>query len=266
VVSNDSDTAIVRGNRDAHPERSRPLIGITTYLERARYGVWDTVGPVLPRTYVDAVLRAGGVPLLLPPVGDVQADVVDAVDGLVLSGGADIDPTRYAEVAHPRTVGTRPGRDGYEFALLDAALAAGVPIFGVCRGLELLNVAFGGTLTQHLPEVVGHAEHQPAPAVFGDMTVHVDAGSSLAGILGSEAKVRCYLHQAIGRLADGLRATAWSDDGTIEAVELKDGGQFVLGVQWHPEETGAGGGTDDRLFAALVDAAEVYRARRPWRH
>lgn len=233
----------------------RPLIGITSYVEVARYGVWETEGPVLPRSYVDAVLRAGGVPMLLPPIGDGHAELVRAIDGLVLSGGADIEPARYDHEPHPKTV-TRPERDAFEFALLEQALAAGVPVFGVCRGMEVLNVAFGGTLAQHLPEVVGHSEHQPAPAVFGPRRVTTADGSTVSAILGAEAKVRCYHHQGVGELAPGLRATAWAEDGTVEAVEGTGDG-YVLGVQWHPEEDDS----DDRLFAALVNAAIRYRAR-----
>jgi gamma-glutamyl-gamma-aminobutyrate hydrolase PuuD len=236
----------------------RPRIGITTYLEQARYGVWDRECAVLPRSYVDAVVAAGGAPVLLPPTGDAFDSLVEGLEGLVLAGGADIDPERYGQPAHDRTVQVRPGRDAFELGLLRAALTARLPVLGVCRGIELLNVAFGGTLAQHLPDSVGHEDHQPAPAQFGSNQVRLAEGSTVAAILGEEATVPCYHHQAIGELADGLRAVGWADDGTIEAVEAVEAVEtpgddcgFVLAVQWHPEER-----LDDlRLFAALVTAA-----------
>lgn len=239
MASNDSDR--------------RPLIGITTYIEVARYGVWETDGSVLPRVYFDAIVRAGGVPVLLPPVGDGQREIVGRLDGLVLSGGADIDPARYGAQAHERTRSTRPERDEFEVALLAEARSVGLPVFAVCRGLQLLNVALGGTLKQHLPDALGHDEHLPTPGTFGRRRITTSAGSTIARIVGTEVKVHCHHHQAIDRIADGLRATAWADDGTIEAAELD--GANVFGVQWHPEEDAA----DDRLFAALVDEARRYR-------
>lgn len=236
MVSNDSDAA-----------NPPPRIGITTYLEPARYGVWDQESAVLPRTYVDGVAMAGGVPVLLPPVG---VSTVAGLDGLVLAGGADVDPSQYGQPAHPRTAGTRPARDAFERGLLAAALAAHVPVLGVCRGVQMLNVAFGGTLVQHVPDVVGHEDHQPAPAQFGSNQVKLTAGTKVAAILGETVTVQCYHHQSIGELADGLTAVGWHDDGTVEAVEAP-GDDFVLGVQWHPEET-----LDDlRLFQALVAAS-----------
>lgn len=228
----------------------RPRIGVTTYLEPASYGVWDQPSAVLPRSYVDAVVRAGGVPVLLPPVGDAYDVLAAGMDGLLLSGGADIDPARYGEAPHAETDSPRAERDAFEFGLLQSALDSGLPVLGVCRGFELLNVAFGGSLVQHLPDAVGHPRHRPAPAEYGVSRISLAAGSRVAGLLGPEVKVRCYHHQAVGRLADGLTAVGWADDGTVEALELP-GERFVLGVQWHPEET-----LDDlRLFAALVAAA-----------
>jgi putative glutamine amidotransferase len=235
------------------PDGARPRIGVTTYLERARHGVWDQESAVLPRTYVDAVVAAGGAPMLLPPAGEAYGELVAGVDGLLLSGGADLDPAHYGQPAHDKPV-TRPDRDAFEFGLLDAALAAGLPVLGVCRGCELLNVAYGGTLCQHLPDVVGHRRHQPAPAEYGSSRITLAGGSLAAATLGKETKVACYHHQAIETLADGLAATGWADDGTVEAVEAV-GEAFVLGVQWHPEET-----PDDlRLFEAFV---AVSRERR----
>ncbi|WP_435154921.1 gamma-glutamyl-gamma-aminobutyrate hydrolase family protein [Amycolatopsis sacchari] len=226
---------------------SRPVIGISTYVETASWGVWQTPAALLPRSYVDAVVAAGGVPVLLPSVGsDVAA--LSAVDALVIAGGADVDPVRYGQEAHEKTV-SRPERDGFEFTLTRAALDRGLPLLGVCRGMQVLNVALGGTLTQHLPEVVGHADHQPAPAVYGHNRITLADGSGVAGILGAEAKGQCYHHQAVASLGEGLRAVGWAADGTVEAVEVP-GSPFVLGVQWHPEQDVE----DVRLFAALVEA------------
>jgi putative glutamine amidotransferase len=234
---------------------SKPLVGLTTYIERARFGVWETDSAVLHRVYVDGIVRAGGVPVLLPPAGDGYAQLLSALDGLVLTGGADIEPARYGQEPHETTY-TRPARDSFEFALLDGALAAGIPVLGVCRGMQVLNVAFGGTLTQHLPEATGTAEHQPALATFGTNTVGL-APDSLAGrILGAETKCHCYHHQAVDSLGQGLRAVGWAADGTTEAIELP-GETFVLGVQWHPEQDA----DDRRLFAAMVSAAADHRKK-----
>jgi gamma-glutamyl-gamma-aminobutyrate hydrolase PuuD len=166
----------------------------------------------------------------------------------VLSGGADVDPARYGEPADPRTV-SDPDRDGWELAVLDAALRRGLPVLAICRGMQLLNVACGGSLHQHLPDVVGAAEHLPSPETFGCTAVRIEPSSRLAAITGGRA-VRCHHHQAVRRLGDGLVAAAWARDGTIEAIE-HTGHDFVLGVQWHPEEDAA----DARLFQALVRAA-----------
>ncbi|WP_158887717.1 gamma-glutamyl-gamma-aminobutyrate hydrolase family protein [Amycolatopsis anabasis] len=229
---------------------SKPLIGLTAYAEPATFGVWDTEAILLHRVYTDCVVHAGGVPVLLPPVTDAYAELVSAVDGLVLVGGADIEPSRYGQEPHETTY-TRPERDVFEFALLDAAINAGIPVLGVCRGMEVLNVARGGTLTQHLPEVSGSVDHQPARAVYGTSTITLAAGTRAAAILGAETKGRCYHHQAVDRIGDGLVASGWARDGTIEALELP-GEPFVLGVQWHPEQDS----DDVRLFAALVEAAK----------
>ena len=225
---------------------SKPVIGISTYVENARWGVWDTAAALLPRTYVDCVVAAGGVPILLPSVGsDVSA--LSAVDGLVLAGGADVDPGRYGQDAHEKTV-SRPERDDFEFALAAEALRREIPLLGVCRGMQVLNVALGGTLVQHLPETTGNG-HQPAPAVYGANRVTLAEGSLAAEILGSEAKTHCYHHHAVDRLGEGLNAVGWAPDGTVEAIEVP--GRFGLGVQWHPEQDLA----DVRLFKALVEAA-----------
>lgn len=239
MASNDSEP----------PTGTRPVIGITTYAERTRFGSWDVDAAVLPGTYPESVARAGGIPVLLPPVGTGFAELVARMDGLVLSGGADVDPARYRQPTHPETTGLRPDRDEYEFALLAEALAVDLPILAVCRGMQMLNTALGGTLRQHLPDTVGHHGHRPAPGVFGDRRVTLHPTSTTAALLGREVTVLCHHHQALDTTADALTVVGTAEDGTIEAVELA-GHTFVLGVQWHPEEAG-----DPRPFAALVEAA-----------
>ncbi len=228
----------------------RPRIGITTYLETAAHGVWQHEAAVLPRTYVDVVVRVGGSPLLLPPVDPVDPDVVGALDGLVLSGGGDVVPARYGAAPHPRTGRTSAVRDAAEETLLRAALARDVPVLGVCRGMQVLNVVLGGTLVQHLPEVVGHDGHRPGPATFGRTRVRLDADSLVGRLLGDDVEVDCSHHQAVDVLSPELVAVGRADDGTVEAVELR-GPRFAVGVQWHPEVDG----DDCRLFQALVAAA-----------
>ena len=236
----------------------RPVVGLTTYLERAAFGVWDVDAAVLPRSYLDTVVRAGGLPVLLSPVVDEPAALLSGLDALVLAGGADLDPARYGQPAHPRTGRPRPDRDTFELGLVTAALDAGLPALGVCRGAQVLNVALGGDLVQHLPERTGHDGHQPAPAVHGDTGVRVRPGSRLATILGERTTVRCYHHQALGRLGPRVSAAAWAEDGIVEGIELPDA-DFALGVQWHPEVDATG----EPLFAALVRAASKRRRVRP---
>ncbi|MBB4685429.1 gamma-glutamyl-gamma-aminobutyrate hydrolase family protein [Amycolatopsis jiangsuensis] len=229
-----------------------PVIGLTTYAEPAKFVVWDAEATVLHRVYSECVVAAGGIPVLLPPVTAAYDELVARVDGLVLTGGADVDPGRYGQEPHPSTA-SRPERDVFEAGLFAAARAAGKPVLGVCRGMQVINVALGGTLAQHLPESLGSTAHQPARATFGTTSVALTPGSRAAAIFGTETKARCYHHQAVDRLGVGLVASGRAADGTIEAAELSGG--FVLGVQWHPEQD-----TDDvRLFAALVNAAREGR-------
>jgi putative glutamine amidotransferase len=229
-----------------------PLIGLTAYCEEAQWAYWRKPAVLLPVNYAEQVAAAGGVPVLLPPLPGIAA-AVDRLDGLLLTGGGDIDPARYGAQPHPRTGRVSVPRDAAELELLEAATAAGLPVLGVCRGMQLLNVARGGTLCQHLPDGAGHA---PAPGAFGSHPVRVAAGTRLGGILGASAVgagVPTAHHQAIERLGAGLVATAWADDGVIEAVEPSAAGDpFLLAVQWHPEA-----GTDPRLIEALVAAASV---------
>ncbi|GLZ42911.1 gamma-glutamyl-gamma-aminobutyrate hydrolase family protein [Actinokineospora sp. NBRC 105648] len=234
-----------------------PVIGITTYLEPATFGIWETDAAVLHRVYLDCVRAAGGNPVLLAPIGDWRAGTIDWLDGLVLSGGPDIDPRHYGAAPHPTTGTPQPARDAAEFALLDAAIAIGLPVLAVCRGMQLLNVALGGTLHQHTPEVVGSTDHQPQVATFGKTHLTVDPRSALGAVLGASVPALCHHHQSLDKVADGLRVVATAADGTVEAVELA-GARFVLGVQSHPEQNA----DDVRLFAALVRAACQRRGTR----
>ncbi|GGI47884.1 putative glutamine amidotransferase [Agromyces flavus] len=247
-------------------EATAPLIGVTTYLERSQTGVWDVPASFLPKVYLDAVTDAGGIAVLLPPQPaspDIARRVLGSLDGLIVSGGADVDPRRYGQEPHARTGAPRTDRDEWEDALLTAAIELDVPFLGICRGAQMLNVALGGTLVQHLPDVVGHEGYQPAPAVFGETVVSVGRGSRLDAMLGTaedpdgSVPVHVYHHQAIDRVAEGLAVTARTDDGVIEAVEL-EGAAFGVAVQWHPEENAA----DRRLFAGLVEAARHHRTGR----
>jgi gamma-glutamyl-gamma-aminobutyrate hydrolase PuuD len=235
----------------------RPLIGLTTYRERAATGVWDTEFALLHNAYVDAVARAGGVPVLLPPQEHGADEAIEGVDALVLTGGSDVDPERYQQRPHQQTAVVRPWRDDWELRLLARALAADLPVLGICRGAQLFNVALGGTLDQHIPDSVGHRRHSPAPGVFGETRVTLSPGSVLAGVLGPTATVACYHHQAIDKLAPALAVAGWSDDDIVEAVELP-GQRFALGVQWHPEQDGG----DLRLFKALVAAAVIRKSEQ----
>ncbi|MFI6447696.1 gamma-glutamyl-gamma-aminobutyrate hydrolase family protein [Kitasatospora sp. NPDC050543] len=229
------------------PAPDRPLIGITSYLDEAAWAVWRTPAALLPQAYVDAVERAGGTPVLLPPQSGPVRRLLGRLDGLVLAGGPDIDPARYTAPAHPRTGEPHPLRDAWEWDLLHGALELDLPLLGVCRGMQLLNVALGGDLVQHLPERTGDDSHQIAPATYNRQGVVIRPASRLGEILGHAAKVPCYHHQAVGRLGGGLLATAWSADETVEALELP-GRRFTLGVQWHPEADPG----DPRLFEAFV--------------
>lgn len=229
---------------------AKPVIGISAYAEPAQWAGWQEHATLVPHAYVDRVAAAGCVPVVLPPVPGAQ-QVVNRLDGLLLSGGGDIDPLLYATQPHPRTARVSQDRDAAELALLRAAFEA-LPVLGICRGLQLLNVLHSGTLLQHVPETVGHDGHAPGPAEYGTRTVHVTPGSHVAGILGRDTlSVPCHHHQAIERLGAGLTATARSDDGVIEAVEL-DGHPFMVAVQWHPEVS-----EDHSLFLALAKAARA---------
>ncbi|MCT9141276.1 gamma-glutamyl-gamma-aminobutyrate hydrolase family protein [Streptomyces violarus] len=227
---------------------SRPLIGVSTYLESgARWGVWELDAALLPAGYPRLVRRAGGLAAMLPPDDPLHAaDIVTRLDGLVIAGGPDVEPVRYGAEREPRTGPPARERDAWELALIDAALAAGVPLLGICRGMQLLNVALGGTLVQHIE---GHAE---VVGVFGGHAVKPVPGSLYGGVVPEETFVPTYHHQAVDRLGEGLVPSAHAADGTIEALELPTHPGWVLGVQWHPEM-----GDDVRVMRALVEAASV---------
>jgi putative glutamine amidotransferase len=234
----------------------RPVIGITTYAEEASFGVWRMPSALIPLDYVDAVERAGGRPLLIPPSVAGVAETLDALDGIVFSGGADVDPARYGADAHPTTDTPQARRDAGELALLTAALERDMPTLAICRGFQLLNVARGGDLVQHLPETVGNDEHKQVPGEFVEHGVEVKEGSRLAGIVPGRADVSSHHHQGVGKLGEGLVETAWAHDGTLEGVE-DPSLRFAVGVQWHPEM-----GEDGALFETLVEEARAYRASR----
>jgi putative glutamine amidotransferase len=226
----------------------RPLIGISTYREQARWGFWDVPAVLLPASYADAVSIAGGEPVLLP-TGSVTADVVARLDGLVLAGGADVDPARYGEEPGEHTTVTRPDRDASEVAVLQAALDRDLPLLAICRGMQLLNVVLGGTLLQHLPAVAGTEPHQLGLGLYAERKVRTAPGTALDALIGPTATVNCHHHQALDRIASALTPSAWADDGVVEGVEA-DGRRFCLAVQWHPETS-----EDRRLFSGLVASA-----------
>jgi gamma-glutamyl-gamma-aminobutyrate hydrolase PuuD len=233
----------------------KPVVGITTYLTRAAWGAWDLDAALVPAAYVRAVVSAGGVPLLVPP-GASAEETLDAVDGLVFSGGSDLDPELYGEEAHPQTDGVVRERDDFELELMRAALARDLPVLAICRGSQVLNVALGGDLEQHVPDRVAADTHKQTPGVFADHDVEVFGGTKLASIVGDRADVKSHHHQGYGALGEGLRESARAPDGTVEALEDPTR-RFTLGVLWHPEE-----GEDLALFEALITEAAEYRQTR----
>jgi putative glutamine amidotransferase len=235
---------------------NRPLIGLSTYREQARWGVWDQSADLLPSAYATSIESVGGVAVLLPPVADA-ADAARAVvarlDGLLISGGADVDPRLYGEEPHARTARWREDRDAWELALLTAAEAAGLPTLGVCRGMQLMAVRAGGALDQHTPDTVGHDRHNPGADAFGSMQVDTLDGTRLATLVGERLATHCHHHQSV-REHPGFAPAAYAADGTLEAME-QPGDRFCVAVQWHPEMV-----HDAGLFKALVSAAAEFRA------
>ncbi|MET3923289.1 gamma-glutamyl-gamma-aminobutyrate hydrolase family protein [Arthrobacter sp. UYEF20] len=241
MASNDSDTY-------------RPRIALTSYYQDAAWGVWKAKAAIVPGTYVEAVVAAGGTPILLPPLGTDES-VLDLVDGLIVVGGPDVDPARYGAAAHPKTA-PQPLRDEHDTILTRAAMARGLPLFAICRGAQILNVALNGSLNQHIPDTNPTANFQPAPGVYGEAAFTTESGSLIHGLLGDAAKAPCYHHQGMDAVPPSLRVTASSADGTVQALEATDGAGWVLGVQFHPEQNPE----DLRLFRGFVQAAGSYRA------
>lgn len=236
---------------------ARPLIGVCAAVERASFGVWtDEPATLLPLSYSRAIHGAGGMMAMLPPDRVAEAEpgeLLDRIDALVLGGGADIDPDSRGVVRHAETVGTNPDRDRFEIALALGALERGIPLLGVCRGMQVLNVACGGTLDQHIPDRLGHDNHRPVPGSWAEHDVRLEPGSLAAEAAGTDRlTVKTHHHQGVDRIADGLTASAWAtDDESVEAIESGDG-SFALGVLWHPEED-----VTDAIFPALVERASV---------
>ena len=235
---------------------TRPVIGITTYAQEASWGVWNLPAALIPLDYVDAVERAGGRPVLIPPSEQGVAETLETLDGIVFSGGADIDPSLYGAEPHPETDTPQARRDTGEMALLEGALERDMPTLAICRGFQLLNIARGGDLVQHLPDELRSDEHKQVPGVFAQHPVEVKDGTRLSSMVGARSDVTSHHHQGIGRLGEGLVETAWAGDGTLEGVE-DPSLRFLVGVQWHPEA-----GEDKALFENLVEEARVYRSER----
>lgn len=241
----------------------RPVIGLCTALEQARWSVWDQQAVLLPRSYVDAVQLAGGIALLLPPDPAAVADpdsLLDLVDGLMLAGGADMDPASYGAERHPETAGMVPERDAFELALAGRAMERDLPFLGICRGMQVMNVARGGTLTQHLPDDYGHGDHRRSLGSFdnADHDVRLASGSLAERVAGEAVHAtKSHHHQGVREIGKGLEVSGWATlDELPEAIELR-GKRFALGVQWHPEADAA-----SPMIAGLVEEARAYRAER----
>lgn len=232
----------------------KPVIGVTSFVEQVRWGHWSSLAAVTPFAYVRAVATAGGRPVQLPPDADAVAETLERIDGLLATGGIDVDPARYGGEEHPTMAGVRPEQDQAEVALLEGALARNMPVLAICRGSQLLNVLRGGDLIQDLAEGDGSAElHGDGTGGATDHEIAVREGSRLGRLLGARAAVMSEHHQAFGRIGEGLHEVAWAADGTVEAVEDPEK-RFALGVLWHPERM-----ESSELFSALVDEALRYR-------
>jgi gamma-glutamyl-gamma-aminobutyrate hydrolase PuuD len=237
-------------------DRNRPLIGITAYEVPASFSHWrEMPSMMVPAGYSHAVDAAGGLPVVIPPFAGTP-QLLDRLDGLIFSGGSDLDAGLYGQQQHPDTLGVIPHRDASELELIRAALGRDLPLLGICRGMQLLNVVLGGSLHQHLDDLVEGSLHKAAPGTFATHPVAIEPGSRLHQLLGGELEVHSCHHQAPDRIGRGLRVTVRAGDGVVEGIEL-DGARFVLGVLWHPEEHAELGGP---LFRALVAAAAAQPA------
>jgi len=239
----------------------KPIIGLTTYRQQGQTGVWNTEMAMIPAFYIEGITRAGGLAIMLPPQqlsGAEAKDIVSSLDGLMLCGGRDIDPSRYGQSPHAEAEQPDKLRDDLEEKLLSAAIDADLPFLGICRGAQMLNINRGGTLIQHLPDVVGDNRYQLGNAKFSPADVEVETSSILGSLVGDKvSNAALYHHQAIDELGKGLKITAKTEDGIIEAVELADH-PFGVAVQWHPEQT-----LDDlRIFEGLIEAARKYRGTK----
>jgi putative glutamine amidotransferase len=240
----------------------RPLIAIPAAFERARYGVWDSQVALMPFSYIEAVQRAGGSVLLIPPDPELVADpdrILDLVDGLILAGGSDVDPATYGQAPHAETKGFSEQRDSLELALIRRAIERDMPVLGICRGCQVLNIAQGGTLIQHVPDAVGNDEHKRHPGTFegNEHPADLDEGSLAARAAGElHHLTRSHHHQAVDVVGEGLVVSGRSADGVIEAIELPDR-EYVLGVQWHPEAD-----VTSEVVSSLVEQARAYRLAR----
>ena len=238
----------------------RPAIGICAAVERASWGPWEVDCNLAARSYTLTVQLAGGMALVLPPddaAAENPDEMLDLVDGLMLAGGSDIDPSSYGASPHPETTGSRPERDRFELALTNRALERDIPVLGICRGMQVLNVACGGTLVQHLPERVGHGDHRHTPGAFSDHEVRLEPGMLASRAVGAErCAVKSHHHQGVEELGEGVVATGWSsEDDVVEAIELPEK-EYALGVLWHPEEDGP-----SPVVGSLVEAARARRTR-----
>lgn len=235
----------------------RPVVGITTYITPAHWSYWKIEAALIPADYVYAVDRAGARPLLVPPTTAGVEETLEILDGIVFTGGSDVDPELYGAETHLETFGVHRQRDDAELALLRGALERDMPLLGICRGIQVLNVALGGDLYQHLPEVVGHEGHKhDPPGEFVEHEVQIEPDTKLARVLGPRTSVKSHHHQGVHRLGSGLVEAAHADDGTVEAIEVPDR-RFAVGVLWHPEA-----GADPALFEAFVEEARRYAEQR----
>lgn len=239
----------------------RPVIGITSYVEPASWSHWrDVRAALVPHAYVRQIAGAGGLAIVVPPLPedadeDDAREILSRLDGLIIAGGVDVEPTRYGHAPHPLAQPPRPDRDGSEILLARLTAADDVPLLGVCRGMQVMAVAAGGALVQHLPDQLGTTTHAPGVGMYGTHLVRPAAGTVVGGILGDAVTVATYHHQGVAK-APGYVSSAWADDGILEAIEAPDA-TFRVGVQWHPEA-----GDDPRLFEQLVAAARKRGAER----